>query len=410
MLPDAVYSAAARAEALSLSTHLESVMRGSMPIALHFQPIVDLAHGTVAGYEALARFPQEIGLAPDRCLAAAGLLGMRPELEDMLARQTMELRSTLPQNTFLAFNLSPSYFVSDKFYNMLSEVGSVGGVVFEITEQDVIADYAQVRRVADKLHSLGGALAVDDTGAGYASLKHVMELRPDFIKLDRLFVDGCHQDPTKRELIELLGETANRLDAWLIAEGVENQAELDELLRLGVPLCQGYFFGYPVEGMGPVEPAKIHLLKERRDAMTDVSTIHSFAEPCVTASTLESAEAILHSSHAETVAVLDRWSRPLHIVHRQKGGDVHLIPNLMRVQIDTFPEEALARALTRTAPGCFDSFAAVTPDGSFAGMVRMDRLMRGVLDAKRPMPGPLAARPVSQTRAMYHSARTPIVH
>ncbi len=81
--------------------------------------------------------------------------------------------------------------------------------------------------------------AVDDAGSGYSSLQHIMEMRPNFIKLDRNFITNCDSDPAKSVLIEMLGKAANRLDAWIIAEGIETKEELAELIRLGVPLVQG---------------------------------------------------------------------------------------------------------------------------------------------------------------------------
>ena len=86
-------------------------------------------------------------------------------------------------------------------------------------------------------------IAVDDTGAGYAGLHHLISVRPEIIKLDRTLVAGIDTDRPRRALVEMFGSFANRFDAWVLAEGVETAAELATLRRIGVPLAQGFLLG-----------------------------------------------------------------------------------------------------------------------------------------------------------------------
>jgi EAL domain-containing protein (putative c-di-GMP-specific phosphodiesterase class I) len=157
-----------------------------------FQPIADLRRGTVAGYEVLARFPVRSGLPPDLCFQQAAKLGRRLQLEDLCARSALESRPALFTNHFLTINVSPGYLLSECWQTLLRGAGDLAGVIFEITEEDSIADYATTRDRIEQIRTQGGMVAIDDAGAGYASLKHILELRPNFIKLDRMFIRNCH--------------------------------------------------------------------------------------------------------------------------------------------------------------------------------------------------------------------------
>lgn len=360
---------------------LNALIDGSLDFALHYQPIVDLSRGVVAGYEALARFPKEIGLAPDRCIAYAELLGRRVELETVLARKALHMREELPENCFLSVNVSPSLLLSENWQRLTEATGSLAGLVIEITEGDVVRDYAAMRRQVGQIRRAGGLLAVDDTGAGYASLKHVMELRPNFIKLDRLFVSGCPNEPAKRAMIELLGEAADRLDAWVVAEGIETQQELDEMFRLEVPLGQGHFLGFAEPEMLPLREDPALVMEHRRDTIVSTASIYRHAEACASTTSLEAAADLLHAQPSvSAVMVVDEWGRPVELMERHPLLGLRTVPSLMRVQAGSEPQEVLARALTRSTAECFDAIAAVNEQGRFQGIVRIERLMRAVLD------------------------------
>ena len=122
---------------------------------------------------------------------------------------------------------------------------SPSDVVFEISEQESIGNFDIFREVRDCYRGLGFQIALDDTGAGYASLEAVMELSPDFIKVDRAFVSGIDEDPVRQELLRALRSVAERINACLIAEGLDTLEELETLRRLGIPYGQGWLFGKP---------------------------------------------------------------------------------------------------------------------------------------------------------------------
>jgi EAL domain-containing protein (putative c-di-GMP-specific phosphodiesterase class I) len=210
-----------------------------------FQPLVDLARGVVCGWEMLARFDHPLAAAPPEWFAAAARLGVAGRLEAVLVEAGLAARAALPANCFVTINVTPAALTTPEVRSALAGPRDLGGVVVEITEQAAVDDYEPIGRVLDDLRARGAAVAVDDAGAGYASLSHIVTLRPQFVKLDRGLVADLDRDEAKVAVIEAFGSFANRIDAWIVAEGVERTAELDVLLQLGVPLAQGYGLARP---------------------------------------------------------------------------------------------------------------------------------------------------------------------
>jgi EAL domain-containing protein (putative c-di-GMP-specific phosphodiesterase class I) len=202
---------------------------------LAFQPVVDLQRGTVAGYEALSRFAGPPDAGPDVWFEAAGRHGLGPELDARVLERVVGLRPELPPNCFLTVNLDPNHLVTEPVQRALSAAPTLAGVVIELTEHRPVADYPTLVAAVAELRLRDAKLAVDDAGAGYAGLQHLMLLRPDLVKLDRALVAGCDRDPAKAALIEMLGRFTGQLDAWVLAEGIERMAELESLIRLRVP-------------------------------------------------------------------------------------------------------------------------------------------------------------------------------
>jgi PAS domain S-box-containing protein len=206
-----------------------------------FQPIVRLGDGTVVGYEALTRFAD--GVSPERWFALAEAVEMGAELEAATARAALEAAAELPARAFISVNVSPSRLADPRLLRLVSGAKR-RPVVLEITERLAIEDYAAAR---DALDQLTGSVdvAVDDAGAGFASLRHIIELRPRYVKLDLQLVRGVEGDPARQALIAGMVYFARDTGCLLIAEGVEKAAERDTLRRLGVPFGQGFLFGRP---------------------------------------------------------------------------------------------------------------------------------------------------------------------
>src|SRR5689334_280984 len=164
---------------------IAAVLADRMLVRPVFQPIVDIERGVACGYEALARFDSPLEAPPPAWIEAAYRLGKGELLEAALLERGLDAAVDLPPNCFLTVNVSPRALVSPQVAAVLAERDSLAAIVLEVTEQAEVDDYAALERVIDRVRAAGGALAVDDAGAGYASLSHILALRPEFVKLDR---------------------------------------------------------------------------------------------------------------------------------------------------------------------------------------------------------------------------------
>lgn len=223
-------------ERLRLSRMLED---GAFGIV--FQPIVSLVTGDVAGYEALSRFTD--GERPDRRFGEAWAASLGPEFELAAVTRAIEAAASLPPSAFLSINVSPK-LITDDADRLARSIGRAGDrLILELTENVPIDDYADLRGQLAALPVRG--IAVDDAGAGFAGLRHILELQPAYAKLDMSLVRGIDTDAVRQAMAAGLQYFALRTGCQLIGEGVETEAEADTLRRLGVEFAQGFHFGHP---------------------------------------------------------------------------------------------------------------------------------------------------------------------
>jgi EAL domain-containing protein (putative c-di-GMP-specific phosphodiesterase class I) len=226
---------------------IDSLIAGeSLDIAA--QPLVDLRDGRCLGVEALSRFPAKFG-RPDSVFAAAATVGLGIELERLAVQRAWPLLSCLQPNQFLSVNLSPAATTELSSRATGRPDLPLSQLVVEITEHAVIDSYAELRARLRPLRSAGLRVAVDDAGAGYASLRHVVELRPDFIKIDRDLVHGLADDHARRVAVSAFVLLALDLNATVI----ERPSDLAALCNLGVDAAQGYLLGRPSTEMHDIE-------------------------------------------------------------------------------------------------------------------------------------------------------------
>ena len=209
-----------------------------------FQPIVALDSGEIVGFEALARFESEPARSPGAWFAEATSLGWALELEIAAVEAAIASHDRLPPSAFIALNVSPASIVSPR---LLETVGRIPlrRVVVEMTEHAPIADYPTLRSVLTTLRASGARLAVDDVGAGHASLRHILQLDPDLIKLDVSLTREIDRQRTQQALARALVTFAREVDATVVAVGIETASEMAVIRDLGVPLGQGYHLGRP---------------------------------------------------------------------------------------------------------------------------------------------------------------------
>ncbi|MHB1999296.1 MAG: EAL domain-containing protein [Solirubrobacteraceae bacterium] len=260
--------------------------------------------------------------------------------------------------------------------------GDLAGIVIEITEQAPIADYAAFSRLLAPLRAAGAALAVDDAGAGHSSLMHITALRPEFVKVDRGLVAGLDRDPAKAASVEMLGALAGRLDAWLIAEGVERDAELLRLAQLGVPLAQGYRLARPTSSMQPLD----------RDAEALLAGLRKRNEGDGVAALIEACPALPHGAARATIAsvfmqepgcaavvLLDSHGRPASLVlrepflHGERCRRISLV-----VEPISAPRDVAQRAIARPEGERFDPIVCCDERRRLLGVVRMERLVEAL--------------------------------
>lgn len=227
-----------------------------------FQPIYALDDGRLLGVEALSRFDTDPVHPPNVWFAEAAAVGLGVDLELATIKAAFEAATDLDQNVTLTLNASPALLADPRLLDVL-DWHRTRTVVVEVTEHAVVDDYHQLETALTVLRERGIRVAVDDAGAGFASFRHIVRLRPEFIKLDLSLTQNLRNDPIRRPLAEALVRFAHQTDSRIIAEGIETATDLATWQELGAHAAQGYLFGRP--GPLPVAPdAHTHLPTDRR--------------------------------------------------------------------------------------------------------------------------------------------------
>jgi EAL domain-containing protein (putative c-di-GMP-specific phosphodiesterase class I) len=214
----------------------------SADLQMVFQPISNLETGGVAGVEALARFAD--GRGPATWFAEAKSVDLEEDLDLAAVRAALAHLDHLPPGAFLSVNVSPGTAVSEGFRHLLESLPSER-IILEITEHAQIDDYEALDETLRWVRRRGGRVAVDDAGAGFASLRHILSLSPDVIKLDISLTRNIDSDQARRALARALITFAEEIHAMMIAEGIETQEELEALRELGVEYGQGFHLARP---------------------------------------------------------------------------------------------------------------------------------------------------------------------
>jgi EAL domain-containing protein (putative c-di-GMP-specific phosphodiesterase class I) len=210
-----------------------------------FQPVVRLADAGIVAYEALSRFDHPLSARPERAFAMAAGSGLGAELELMAAGSALAHLDLAPDDGWLGVNISADTVLNPAALALFMR--HVGGqrILLEITEHTPVSDYRRLTEALRPLRAAGIRIGVDDAGAGFASLSHILHLQPDVIKLDIALVRGIDLDPVRRALAASLVGFAAEIGAVLVAEGVESRGERSALNALGVRYGQGFLWGKP---------------------------------------------------------------------------------------------------------------------------------------------------------------------
>jgi len=374
-----------------------------------FQPIVSLSERCVIGYEALTRGPSNTSLhSPINLLAAARHAGRLNQLEMTCRESACRRYRQLQLQGKLFLNVSPETLLDTthkpgRTLELLHEYRiPADRVVIELTEQTPTDDFELLDAALHHYRDMGFSIALDDLGAGYSGLRMWSELRPDYVKIDRYFIDGIHRDAVKREFVESIMKIARASRAQVIAEGIELGEELRTLSDMGVDLVQGYLLGRPEEE--PDVDAAVHLPSVgNRDEPTednpDLSALVLKQAAVVASHPVGSVlELFRLQANLNSVAVLDAMNMPVGIVHRSLLSDALLKPfatdllarkPISRLMSDDFLAvelgqslQQVSRLLTSRARQRIDEDFVITVDGRYHGLGRVIDVLKLITEMK----------------------------
>jgi EAL domain-containing protein (putative c-di-GMP-specific phosphodiesterase class I) len=212
-------------------------------IDVEFQPVFDLVDCKIVSLEALARFWTEPMRSPSVWFAEANEVGLGVELELAAIRSALQRLDDFPPGVAIALNVSPATALEPSFCELLYDIAD--RVVIEITEHAQVDDYDALQIALAPLRERGAQLAIDDVGAGFANLRHILRLAPDIVKLDLSLTQEISRDPAREALASSLVGFAEGVGASIVAEGISSDEDLTMLRSLGVDYGQGYHLARP---------------------------------------------------------------------------------------------------------------------------------------------------------------------
>ncbi|WP_455925713.1 sensor domain-containing phosphodiesterase [Pseudomonas putida] len=248
---------------------ISAVLAGNQPTIV-YQPIFDFQGMTICGWECLSRFNVEPIRSPDQWFNEAADAGLGVELECHAIAAALKNMDALPSGTYLTLNCSPQLITSGRLIELLG-LCPASRIVLEVTEHAIVNDYRTLLLALKPLRQIGVRIAIDDAGAGYASMRHILQLRPDMIKLDISLTQGIDHDPQKRAMASALIAFARETGSTIVAEGVETRSELEALRLLGANKVQGYLLGRPLtlqDALALVERVAVNCLDDHMPAAT----------------------------------------------------------------------------------------------------------------------------------------------
>lgn len=249
---------AARTSRQLIRERIESVL-ADRSLTIVVQPIFSLETGRVVGVEALSRFPPQPAQGPDRWFADAHEVGLGVALEVLAVQKALDQAVTLASDCYVSVNVSPATLASPALHDAVT-----GGpvppdrIVLELTEHVSVEDYDALTSTLAELRDQGLRLAIDDAGAGFASFRHILRLRPDLIKIDQAITRAIDTEPAHRALAAALVMFVLEVGSTtIIAEGVETAEELRTVTALGIDAAQGYLLGRPTAAGTPWNPIDV---------------------------------------------------------------------------------------------------------------------------------------------------------
>jgi diguanylate cyclase (GGDEF)-like protein len=219
----------------------------------YFEPQVDLATGTIVGFEVLARWTHPLSgiVGPDVFIPVAEEIGVIGRLSEQVIGEALRQAADWDPAIKISVNISPTQltdgWLAQRIVRMLTETAfPAERLVVEVTESSLFADIDLARSIVTSLKNQGVRLALDDFGTGFSSLSHLRSLPFDVIKIDRSFVTNIHRNRESMAIIRAVTTLASALSVPVCVEGIENEGAYDAVVMLGCQVGQGWYFGKPM--------------------------------------------------------------------------------------------------------------------------------------------------------------------
>lgn len=355
---------------------------------LAYEPVADLARGTICGYEAVTRFSQAVD--PEDWRVEAVRRGLEPDLDAFMVASVLEARESLPPDCFLSFNIAAETLVREPVQELLARADPLDALIVELSprvDPDLLPRLLEAVAV---LRRAGAKIAVDHVG-GDVGVLAASAVRPEFVKLHPRLVAGVHRDETRRALVEGIGELASRFDSWVVAQGVEQIEQLDALMALRVPLAQGPLIGVAAKTLTPVAFSLSAYVREHGSALAApgplagllqrAPSIERSGDPRVVAMALSAT----FGGHPglRYIAVVDDCERPVGMAEwaaHQRGEPP--LEEVLVVSLSARVPDVALRAMARPPETRFHPVVCCGQRGRYLGIVPVERLV-AVLAAAR---------------------------
>ena len=273
---------------------IDRLLKGSGLMA-HYQPVFSAADGAVFGYEALARLTDAAPFSDIRqmfraAIATGSLSALDAHCMETAIRQ-LDAENFDPARAYLFLNACPETLMNPEVsfhrVNALLEALNIPceRVVLEVTEESVISNYDFFRHSMNNLRAQGFKIAVDDFGCGYAGLKMLSTIEPDFLKIDRHFISNIDRAIVKFNLVQAIATACHRIGIRVVAEGIERSEELAIAIDLGLEYLQGFLLGRPSASLhnAPSIAAQLKLSPQPESPLSAtrsfIGDIVTFVEP-----------------------------------------------------------------------------------------------------------------------------------
>ncbi len=379
-----------RQDVLQLREYVRTILTGERSFAMRFQSIANVFGPRVVGYEMLTRFDVPAPVTPDQIFLEADAIGLGAELEALILARAFKERRRVPRDCFVTVNVSPHLLDQPILRTVFDR--DLSGVVVELTEHVRVVDVEALRDSLTWLRARGALIAMDDAGSGYAGLQMITQVRPDIVKLDRELVSDIDTDEVKALMCASFGDFVGRLNGWLLAEGVETQAELARVVQIGVPLVQGWVIGRPALQPEPLRADLAEWLHSYNDSrQVRVDSLSTLMDPVAIqsetpdaapgATSLEdiSAGALGEAGARCAICVLGRNQELTRVLVPDQSGWRVLVGCMVAHPEEGIREVAI-RAINRPVESRFDPIVCVDEQRNPVGIIRMERIVSFLAD------------------------------